>query len=143
MRAFPLSLCPPRLLICASDVLVDWFLFWNNYQNFCSPSCKNLLGKEGEATGVLHSSRDAALAFQCLCQALKPRVPTMGKCLILLAVQPGWEHLSMGWGKELAKGCFQVKVSQRLYLSTARSRREQRFILYIFCNLLLLSFAAS
>lgn len=93
MPAFLLSLC---LLICASDVLVDWFLFWNNYQNFCSPSRKNLLGKEGEATGVSYSSRDADLALQFLCQALKPRVTTTGKCLILLAVQPGWEHLSMG-----------------------------------------------
>lgn len=31
----------------------------------------------------------------------------------------------------------------RLNLSTARSRKKQSFILYFFCNLLLLSFAAS
>lgn len=44
--------------------------------------------------------------------------------------------------KRAGKGVFKVKVSQSLYPSTARGRREQRFILYFFCNLLLLSFAA-
>lgn len=103
---FPLSLCLPRLLICARDGLVDWFLFWNNYQNFCSPACKSLLGREGEATGVSYSSRDTALALQGLRWALKPHVLTMDKCLIPLAVQPGWEHQSIGWGKDVAKGWF-------------------------------------
>lgn len=146
MYAFSRSAPFPPWLICATDELIDWFFvffFFYNYQTFCQPPCKNSLGKEGEATGVSYSSRDAALILHSLCHAVKLHVTTTGRCLLLSALQPGWEHLAMGWGKELAcKGLFHVKVSRRLYQSTARSKREQSFPLHFFCNLLLLSIAA-
>lgn len=87
----PLSL-PALLLICAGDGLVDWFLFWNNYQNFCSPSCKSLLGKEGEATGVSHSSRDAALAPLQDSEALCPHHREMFNSIVCAAWLGTFEH---------------------------------------------------
>lgn len=116
----PLDLCWWR---------ISRFLFWNNCQNLCSPSCKSLLGKGREAPGVSYSSRDAALVLQCLCQAPEPCVPTMGKCLILLAVQPGWEHLSMGWGKDVAKGCFRWRWARGC--TSVLLRREFYIILLL------------
>lgn len=124
-----------------SVLVMGYRLFWNNYQNFCCLSCKSLLGKEGEATGISYSSRDAALVLQSLCWALEPCVPTIGKCFILLPVQPGWEHLSMGWGKDGAKGCFRWRWARGFTWILLGA--EQSFILYFFCNLFLPSFAAS
>lgn len=139
---FPPSPCLPCLLICAGDGLVAWFLFWNNYQNFCSPSCKSL--------------RQGGRSYRCITlkQGCSPcsSVPLQGSeapCphhremfnSIVCAAWPGTsEH---GMGQKWGRGVFQVKVSQRLYLSTARKRTEQSFILHFFCNLLLPSFAAS
>lgn len=117
--------CPsPPLLISATDELVDWFLFWYNYQNFCCTSCKHSLGKEGEATGVTRSIRDAALVLQRLLQAGKPRDPTTGQMFTSISSAAWLGTSGRGMGRRAGKGVFQGTGSRRLYPGSARSKRE-------------------